>query len=189
MSVEERLENLEQQDNTFEPDTIIPEFQNPDTCVFCDDEYFDSSMCLFLRIYYHVRNGTDFEKKLDKETCIHHKDKWLKHSNRTAGFIWSAFTDRGNKPMTFNELLELFKNKEKSEKLLTEYYDKEKNVSCAMHLALTNWSETKEKHRYNKAFTVEDDIPIQNKILQNKLKTHYTNAIEVLQAYGDSLNP
>jgi len=41
MSVEERIENLEQLDNILEQDTDIPKFQNPDTCVFCDDKYYD----------------------------------------------------------------------------------------------------------------------------------------------------
>jgi len=76
-----------------EQDTIIPEFQNPDTCVFCDDKAYDDFIFTFLRVYYNIKNGTDYEKKLDKETCIHHKDKWLKYSRCTAGVIQSAFED------------------------------------------------------------------------------------------------
>jgi len=185
MSVEERIEKLEQQDDTLEEDTIIPDFQNPDTCVFCDDKSYDNIIFGLLRVYYNIKNGTEYEKKLDKETCIHHKDKWLKHSYRTGGFIQSAFADHCKNSTTNKEIVELFGNKEEREKLFTEYYDEAKKFTCAAHLYLTDWSKTKEKNRYNNAFTIEDDIPIQNKILQNKLKIHYTNAIEVLNAFDE----
>ncbi len=56
-----------------------------------------------------------------------------------------------------------------------------------MHLYLIDWSKTKEKHRYNNAFTIEDDIPVQTKIILNKVKTSYTNAIEVLQTFSDEV--
>ena len=172
-----------------EQDTIIPEFQNPDTCVFCDDKAYDDFIFAFLRVYYNIKNGTEYEKKLDKETCIHHKDKWLRHSYRTGGFIMSAFADHCKNSTTNKEIIELFGNKEQREKLLTEYYDEVKKFSSAMHPYLTDWSKTKEKHRYNNVFTIEDDIPIQNKIIRDKIKIYYTNAIEVLQAYGDSYKP
>jgi len=86
---------------------------------------------------------------------------------------------------TNKEIIELFGNKEERERLLTEFYHKQKKFCCACHLYLTVPPENK-INRYNNAFTIEDDIPVQDKIIQNKLKTHYTNAIEVLQAYGDS---
>ena len=184
MSVEERVTQLERQtDDISEQDTIIPEFQNPDTCVFCNDKYYDSIIFELLRIYYNDRNGKEYEK-LDKETCIHHKDKWLKHSHRTAGFIHSAFTNYGEKSMTGKEIEELFRNKEEREKLLTEFYDESMKFTCAAHLYLKVPPENK-KNRYNNAFTIEDDIQIQNKIIRDKLKTCYTNALEVLQTLDD----
>ena len=188
MSVEKRIEKLEQQtDNLSEQDTIIPEFQNPDTCVFCDDKAYDNIIFLLLRTYYNYKNGTEYEK-LDKETCIHHKAEWLRHSHRTGGFIQSAFREHCKKSTTNKEIVELFGNKEEREKILTEYYDEVKKFTCAAHLYLKTPSEAK-KNRYNNAFTIEDDIPVQNKIIQNKIKTEYTNAIEVLQTYSDSTKP
>jgi len=171
-----------------EQDTVIPEFQNPDTCVFCDDKAYNEIIFALLRFCYNIKNGTKYEK-LEKKTCIHHKDKWLKHSYRTGGFIHSAFKKHCKESITNGEVFELFKNKEEREKILTEYYDKAKEFSSAVHLYLIDWSKTKEKHHYNNAFTTEDDIPIQNNIIRNKVKTHYTNAIEVLQAYADSHKP
>jgi len=186
MSVEERIENLEQEGNILEQDTIIPDFQNPDICIFCDVKAYDDFMFAFLRVYYNIKNGTEYEKKLDKETCIHHKDKWLRHSYRTGGFILSAFADHCKNSTTNKEIIELFGNKEQREKLLTESYDRQKKFTCAAHLYLTVPPENK-KNRYNNAFTIEDDIPVQDKILQNKLKTYYTNAIEVLQAFDEEI--
>lgn len=169
-----------------EEETIIPMFQNPDTCVFCDDKAYDDIIFLLLRAYYNDRNGTKYEK-LDKETCIHHKDRWLKHSYRTGGFMGSAFKEHCKNSMTNNEMVELFGNKNEREKLLTEYYNKAKEFSCAAHLYLTVPPENM-KHRYNNSFTIEDDIPIQNKIIRNKVKIEYTHTIEVLQAYGEDMN-
>ena len=185
MSVEERLENLERLDGTLEVDTIIAEFQNPDTCVFCDDKAYDDFIFAFLRVYYNIKNGTEYEKKLDKETCIHHKDKWLRHSYRTGGFLLSAFADHCKNSTTNKEIIELFGNKEQREKLLTESYDRQKNFTCAAHLYL----KTPPKNRYSNAFTIDDDIPVQDKILQNKLKIYYTNAIEVLNAFDEESLP
>ena len=167
-----------------EQDTIIPQFQNPDVCVFCTDKAYDNIIFALLRIFYNNRNGTEYEK-LDKETCIHHKDKWLKYSYRTAGFIRTAFREHRKNPTTNKEIIDLFGNKERWEKLLKENYDSQKSFCCAAHLYLKTPLEVKEK-RYSNAFTIEDDIAVQDKILQNKLKTYYTTAIEVLQAYGDS---
>ena len=183
MSTSEMIHKIKGEE--AEQDTIIPEFQNPDTCVFCGDKYYNDIIFALLRFCYNTKNGTKYEK-LDKETCIHHKDNWLRHSSLTGGFIRSAFAKHCKESVTNGEVFELFKNKEEREKILTESYDRQKSFCCAAHLYLIDWSKTKEKHRYNNAFTIEDDIPVQDKILQNKLKTVYTNAIEVLQFYGDS---
>ena len=96
MSTREMIQKINGKGEKELEDTIIPDFQNPDTCVFCNDKSYDSIISHLLRIYYNDRNGKEY-KKQDKETCIHHNDKWLKHSHRTAGFIWSAFTDHGKK--------------------------------------------------------------------------------------------
>jgi len=166
-------------------DTIIPEFQNPDTCVFCDDKSYDNIIFGLLRVYYNIKNGTEYEK-LNKETCIHHKDKWLRHSHHTAGFMLSAFADHCKNSTTNKEIVELFGNKEEREKLLTESYDRQKEFTCAAHLYLKTPPEVK-KNRYSNSFTIEDDIPVQNKIILNKVKTSYTNAIEVLQTFSDEV--
>ena len=168
-------------------DTIIPEFQNPDVCVFCTDN--ESIFYELLKATYEEKTNRKVEKQ-NKETCIHHKDNWLKYSQRTAGFMWSAFTNYDkNKSTTVGDVEKLFRNKEEREKLLTEYYNKQKDFTCAAHLYLKTPLEIKEKRHSSNAFTIEDDIAVQNKIIQNKLKTYYTNAIEVLQAYADSYNP
>jgi len=185
MSLEERIEKLEQRGNNIsEQDTDIPKFQNPDVCVFCTNKNYDSIWYDYLRLVYNYKTEKDYQKQ-DKETCIHHNDDWLKYSYNTGGFIWSAITDHGKKSMTGGEILELFKNKEERERLLIEYYDEAKKFTCAADLYLTDWSKTKEKNRYNNAFTIEDDILIQNKILQNKLKIYYTNAVEVLNTFDE----
>ena len=164
-----------------EQDTIIPQFQNPDVCVFCTDK--ESIFYELLKATYEKKNNRKVEKQ-NKETCIHHKDKWLKYSQRTAGFMWSAFKKHGKKLETTDDFVKLFRNKEEREKLLKESYDRQKEFTCAAHLYLKTPLEVKEK-RYSNAFTIEDDISIQDKILQNKLKTYYTNAIEVLQAFDE----
>ena len=164
-----------------EQDTIIPEFQNPDVCVFCTDN--ESIFYELLKATYEEKNNRKVEKQ-NKETCIHHKDNWLKYSQRTAGFMWSAFKKYGKKLETTDDFVKLFRNKEEREKILTESYDRQKEFTCAAHLYLRTPLEVKEK-RYNNAFTIEDDIAVQDKILQNKLKTYYTNAIEVLQAFDE----
>ena len=150
--------------------------------LFCTDK--ESIFYELLKATYEEKNNRKVEKQ-NKETCIHHKDNWLKHSYYTAGFMWSAIADHDKKSMTNEEILELFRNKEEREKILKESYDRQKEFTCAAHLYLRTPLEVKEK-RYSNAFTIEDDIAVQDKILQNKLKTYYTNAIEVLQAYADS---
>ena len=184
MSVEERLEKLEQLDSTLEQDTIIPQFQNPDVCVFCTDN--ESLFYELLKATYEEKNNRKVEKQ-NKQTCIHNKDNWLKYSYRTAGFMWSAFKKYGKKLDNTDDVEKLFRNKEEREKILKESYDEQKEFTCAGHLYLKTPLEVKEK-RYCNAFTIENDIAVQNKILQNKLKTYYTTAIEVLQAYADSYN-
>ena len=183
MSLEERVTDLEKSTKELEEDTIIPEFQNPDTCVFCDDKSYDSVIFQFLRIFYNYKNETEYQRQ-NKETCMHHKDEWLKHSHRTGGFMWSAITHHGKKSMTGKEIIEVFKNKEERERLLTEKYNESKKFTCAAHLYLTDVSKI-EKNRYTNSFTIEDDIPVQNKIIQNKIKTYYTNTLEFLQAYDE----
>jgi len=182
MSTREMVQKIKGEE--VEQDTIIPEFQNPDTCVFCDDKAYDNIIFLLLRGYYNFKNRTKYEKQ-NQETCIRHKDKWLKHSYRTGGFMLSAFAEHCKNSTTKKEIVELFRNKEEREKLLTESYERQKEFTCAAHLYLKTPPENK-KYRYSNTFTIEDDIPVQNKIIQNNLKTEYTNAIEVLQAYGDS---
>jgi len=178
MSTSEMIKTIKGEEG--EQETIIPEFQNPDTCVFCDDKACDDIIFGLLRFYYNIKNGTKYEK-LDKENCIHHKDQWLKHSYCTGGFIRSAFAKHCKESITNGEVFELFKNKEEREKILTASYDRQKNFTCAAHLYLTVPPEVA-KNRYDNTFTIEDDIPVQNRIIQNKLKTYYTNSIEVLRA-------
>jgi len=155
MSVEERLESLEQKDNTLEQDTIIPKFQNPDVCVFCTDN--ESVFYELLKVAYEEKTNSKVEKQ-NKETCIHHKDDWLKYSYYTAGFMWSAFTDYDKKLETFGDVEKLFRNKEEREKILKESYDRQKEFTCAGHLYLCTPLEVKEKRYSSNAFTIEDDI-------------------------------
>jgi len=181
MSLEDRLDNLEgQSDHPTEQETILPDYQTPDICVFCTNEDYDSIFNLVVRVAYQHKIGKELDKK-EKQTCIHHTDDSLKYSLRTAGFIWSALTDHGKKSMTKGEVLELFKNKEEREKILTKKYEEGKKFTCAAHLYLTDCPG--KKNRYNNAFTIEDDIPVQNKIIQNKLKIYYNKAIEVLRNF------
>jgi len=185
MSSLDRLDKLEEQTNNLtEQETIIPKFQNPDTCVFCTNKNYDSIFYLVFRLAYNHKKGKDFEKQ-DKETCIHHNDEWLKHSLRSAGFTCSAFLV-GKKSMKSGEAMNLFKNKEKREELLTKKYDESKNYSTACDLYLPKSSGVNTEKRYNGPFSIEDDIPIQNKIIQNKLKIYYNKAIEVLRNFDNA---
>ena len=179
MSTRERVELLEEQsDHITEQETILPDYQTPDTCVFCTDKDYDSIFYSVFRVVYNQMKGKDFEKQ-DKETCIHHTDEWLKHSLYSAGFTWSAFTDdKSNQDRTIGDLL---KDKEWIAKILTKKYEEGKKFTCAAHLYLTDCPG--KKNRYSNAFTIEDDIPIQNKIIQNKLKIYYNKAIEVLRNF------
>ncbi len=180
MTTEQDIEKLNGiTEEPIEQETIIPEFQNPDKCVFCTDKNYDGLFYNIYRLAYKHKTGKDIQKQ-DKETCIHHHDDWLKYSLYSAGFMWNAFTNRGSKQMINNDVLDILKNKEQREKILTKKYNENKKFTTAMHLYLPNWSNAKTKKRYNNAFTIEDDILIQNKIIRNKLKIYYTNAIEVL---------
>ena len=182
MSFEHRLESLEGHSNhPTEQDTIIPKFQTPDTCVFCTEKDYDSSFYQVFRVAYQHKIGKELDKQ-DKETCIHHSDEWLIHSLYSAGFTWSAFRDE-NQDRTIGELLE---NKEERERILKESYDKQKKFTCAAHLYLADCPG--KKNRYSNAFTIEDDIYVQNKILQNKLKIYYNKAIEALRIFDDEKN-
>jgi len=184
MSLAERVSNLEEQtNNPIEQETIIPKFQNPDTCVFCTNKDYDSIFYMVYRAAYHQKTGKDFEKQY-KENCIHHNDEWLKHSLRSARFTWSTIMD-GKKSMTSSKIIDILENKEEREKILTKEYNEIKNYSCAIDLYLPKSSNTDTKGRYNGSFTIEDDIPIQNKIVQNKIKIYYTNAIEALRTLDD----
>jgi len=186
MTTEQDIEKIKQSTDkpNREQETIIPAFQNPDTCVFCTNKSYDSLFYLVYRLAYKYKTGKETPKQ-DKETCIHHSDDWLKHSLRSAGFVWSALTDHGKKPMTYGEAEDIMKNKELREKLLKKKYDEDKNYSSAMALYLPNWSKAKTKKRYNNAFDIEDDILIQNEIIRNKIKIYYNKAIEVLSNFDN----
>ena len=179
MNTDEMIQKIK--GGEVEQDTIIPEFQNPDVCVFCTDR--ESIFYELLKATYEEKNNRKVEKQ-NKETCIHHKDNWLKYSQRTAGFMWSAFKKYGKNLKTGDDVEKIFRNKEEREKILKESYDRQKEFTCAAHLYLKTPLEVKDK-RYSNAFTIEDDIAVQDKILQNKLKTYYTNAIDVLNAYDE----
>ena len=185
MNTLDRLEKLEEQtSNPTERETIIPKFQTPDTCVFCTDKDYDFILYLVYRLAYEYKTRKSFEKQ-DKETCIHHTDDWLKHSLMSAQYAYSTFTDYGRKPMNWDEFMELFKNKELREKLLTKEYEECKKYTCAIDLYLPKSSGVNTEKRYNNAFTIEDDIFVQNKIIHNKIKLYYNKAIEVLRNFQD----
>ena len=189
MSSEERIAQLEGQvKDSMGQDTIIPKFQNPDTCVFCTDKNYDSTFYLVFRAAYNQKTGKDIQKQ-DKETCIHYTDDWLKHSLRAAGFIWSAFTDHGNKSIKTNEVIELMENKEQREKLLKEYYDKQKHFTSWLDLYNLDHERIKngELGRYGGVIdeVIDNDAVINDKIIHNKLKIHYTNALEVLRNFDN----
>jgi len=183
MSLEERIEKLEQQANNIsEQETDIPKFQNPDRCVFCTDKNYDSIWNDYLRLVYNYKTEKDYQKQ-DKETCMHHNDGWLKYSYNTGGFIWSAITDHGKKSMTGGEILELFKNKEERERLLTKYYDETKHVSWFLDLY-----ESRKKRTGNgqEAWDYAEENATRNdKIIHDKLKIYYTNAVEALRTLDD----
>ena len=179
MSLQNRVSVLEKDSKPEEQDTIIPKFQTPDTCVFCTDKNYDFIFYFIFRTAYNCDKETDFEKQ-DKETCIHHTDDSLIHSLHSAGFVWSAITDHGDKSMKYTEVIELLKDKQKREKLLTKEYDVSKKYTCAIDLYLPESSGVT-KH----ILDIENEIPIQNKIIQTKLKIYYDKAIEVLSNFDD----
>jgi len=183
MSLEDRLENLEGQSDRIitEQETIIPKFQNPDTCVFCTEKDYEHIFYLMFRVDYNLKRGKDYQKQ-DKETCIHHNDEWLKHSFHSAGFAWHAIM-KDKESMMGYEIIKILENKEEREKLLTKKYDESKNYSTACDLYLPKSSGVNTEKRYNGPFSIEDDIPIQNKIVRNKIKIYYDKAIEVLRNF------
>ena len=62
-------------------------------------------------------------------------------------------------------------------------YNKDKNFCSAIDLYLPKTTRVNTEKRYSNAFDIEDDIPLQNKIIQNKFKIYYDKAIEVLSNF------
>jgi len=181
MRLESRVEILEKESRPEEQETIIPRYKTPDTCVFCTDNY-DSVFYFIFRTAYNCHKKKEFEKQ-NKKTCIHNTDDWLKHSLYSAGFLCSAID--GNN-MKYYEIMEIFKDKRQRETLLTKKYNESKNYSTACDLYLPKSSGVNTEKRYTtSAFTIEDDIPIQNKIIQNKIKIYYNKAVEVLRNFDN----
>lgn len=175
MSLDDRVSQLEGQ-KPRENDTIIPRFRTPDTCVFCTENY-DSIFYQVFRLAYNPK-----KERQDKQTCMHHSNEWLKHSKMSAGFTCSAIM--GDKKMNTEEIMEIFKNKKLREELLSKKYNESKNYSTACDLYLPASSGVNTEKRYTtSAFTIEDDIPIQNKIIRNKIKRNYEEALEVLRNF------
>jgi len=183
MSSIERIEKLEiQTKGPVSNETIIPAYQTPDTCVFCTSENYDVIFYGVYRLAYNYKTKKDYGKQ-DKKTCIHHKDSWLKHSLRSADYVWAAMQNQGYKPIIHDKVLELFKNKEEREKLLNVEYDNTKNFSSATYLYLPKSSGVDYEGRYTDGFTLEDDVEIQTKIIQGKIKIYYEKALEVLKNF------
>lgn len=85
--------------------------------------------------------------------------------------------------MTGGEILEVFKNKEEREKLLIKEYDKSKNVSWFLDLYESQKNRTgngQEAWDY-----AEENATRNDKIIHDKVKTYYTNAIEALRTLDD----
>jgi len=183
MSLDARVSKLEGLDVTEEQETIIPKFQTPDICVFCTEKDYAHIFYLMFRTAYNIKKGKNFEKQ-DKETCIHHTDEWLKHSFHSAGFAWSAIM-KDKESMMGDEIIDILENKEEREKLLKEKYEEGKKYSTAIDLYLPKSSGVNTEKRYSNAFTIEDDILIQNKIVRNKVKIYYDKAIEVLRNFEE----
>jgi len=173
MSLEDRVSELEKESRPEEQETIIPKFQTPDTCVFCTNNY-DSVFYFIYRAAYYCDKDKEFEKQ-DKKTCIHHTDDSLKHSLRSASFLCSAIN--GNE-LKYYEIMEILKNKYQRETLLTKKYNECKKYTCAVDLYLPESSGVTKQ-----ILDKENEIPIQDKIIQNKLKIYYDKAIEVLSNF------
>src|SRR3990170_1968974 len=130
MSSRERIteiENVLEGSGSKDQETIIPRFQTPDECVFCTSKNYDSIFYSVYRQAYNYKTDQENKEHQNKESCIHHKDEWLKHSLRSAGFIWSAFTDYGKRNMTSQDVIDVMKDKEKWESILNKEYDLIKN--------------------------------------------------------------
>lgn len=186
LSTKDKLELLTGKPPDKEGDTIIPRFQDPKECVFCTDK--NSIFYELLRIYYKHKTGKDIQKQ-DKENCIHNSDEWLKHSLRTAGFIYSAFTDFGKNKITGKQTMELFHDKEAREKLLNDNYEQIRHFASWIDLCDLNSKRVKngKPSRYGNAFDIEDDCVIQDEIIHNKLKIYYDNAVEVFRTFDNEI--
>ena len=176
MNLENRVSVLEKESRPEEQETIIPKFQTPDTCVFCTDKNYDSIFYLVFRTAYNCDRDKELEKQ-NKMTCIHNTDQWLKHSLYSAGFLCSAIN--GNE-LKYYEIMEIFKDKRHRETLLTKKYEESKKYTCAVDLYLPESSGVTKQ-----ILDKENEIPIQNKIIHNKLKIHYDKAIEVLRNFDE----
>jgi len=173
MSLESRVLVLEKESRQEEEETIIPKFQTPDTCVFCTDNY-DSVFYFIYRTAYNCDREKEYGRQ-DKKTCIHNTDDSLKHSLRSAGFMCSAIN--GN-DMKYYEIMEIFKDKRQRETLLTKKYNEDKKYTCAVDLYLPESSGVTKQ-----VLDIENEIQIQNRIIQNKLKIYYDKAIDVLSNF------
>jgi len=173
MSLENRVSILEKESRPEEQETIIPKYRTPDTCVFCDKNY-ENVFYFIYRTAYNCDKEKEFAKQ-DKKTCIHNTDEWLKHSLYSAGFLCSAID--GNN-LKYYEIMEIFKDKWKREKLLKEKYEREKKYTSACDLYLPGTSGVTKQ-----ILDIENEIPIQNRIIHNKLKIYYDKAVEVLNNF------
>jgi len=170
MSLQNRVSVLEKDSRPEEQDTIIPKFQTPDSCVFCTENY-DSVFYFIYRAAYYC----DKDKEQNKKTCIHHTDDSLKHSLNSAAFVCSAIN--GN-DLKYYEIMEILKDKRQRETLLTKKYNEDKKYTCAVDLYLPESSGVTKR-----IFDIENEVQIQNKIIQTKLKIYYDKAIEVLSNF------
>jgi len=80
--------------------------------------------------------------------------------------------------LKYYEIMEIFKDKRQRETLLTKKYNEDKKYTCAVDLYLPESSGVT-KH----ILDIENEIPIQNKIIQNKIKIYYDKAIQVLSNF------
>jgi len=173
MSLQNRVSVLEKDSRPEEQDTIIPKFQTPDSCVFCTENY-DSVFYFIYRAAYYCDKDKEFERQ-NKKTCIHHTDDSLKHSLNSAAFVCSAIN--GN-DLKYYEIMEILKDKRQRETLLTKKYNEDKKYTCAVDLYLPESSGVTKR-----IFDIENEVQIQNKIIQTKLKIYYDKAIEVLSNF------
>ena len=67
----------------------------------------------------------------------------------------------------------------------TRLYSKNSPTIEEAYRDLLEQIKQEEKNPYQFAEDIEADIPIQNKIIRNKIKTWYTNAIEALRGFDE----